>query len=183
LALDSLFSIVEGASTAISDKFKLDKRKTTFTLCVIDAVIGIFFVTGAGLAWLDIVDNWANSYTLVLTGALEAIVVGWCFGTSKVLEQINSNTKNFKMPAWWFNLSIKYLTPIILGTLFIWNIVSLFKNGGIYGSADGYSLASNILGGWAVMGLCLVSGGIVKLISKPKAKKGFTDDSPSWDEI
>ncbi len=98
LAIDSLFSIVEGASTAISDKFKIDKRRTTLTLCIVDAVIGLFFVTGAGLAWLDIVDNWANSYTLVLTGVLEAVVVGWCFKTSKVLEQINLNTQKFKMP-------------------------------------------------------------------------------------
>ena len=183
LAVDSLFSIVEGSSTAISDKFKLNKQKTTLTVCIIDAIIGLFFVTGAGLAWLDIVDNWINSYTLILTGVLQAIVVGWCFKTSKVLEQINLNTKKFKMPAWWFNISIKIIAPIILTALFVWNIVSLFLNGGIYGAGDGYSLASNIIGGWVVMGIILVSGGIVKLIVKRKAKKGFVEDNRRWDEI
>lgn len=183
LAIDSLFSIVEGASTAVSDKFKLNKHKTTLVMCIIDAVIGLFFVTGAGLAWLDIVDNWANSYTLVLTGVLEAIVVGWCFKTSKVLEQINANTKKFRMPAWWFNISIKFVAPVILSALFIWNIVSLFIGGGIYGAADGYTLASNILGGWLIMGLCVVSGVIIKIVVNAKAKKGFTEDTRSWDEI
>lgn len=183
LAIDSLFSIVEGASTAISDKFKLNRRKTTLTLCIVAAVIGLFFVTAAGLAWLDIVDNWANSYTLVLTGVLEAIVVGWCFKTSKVLEQINMNTRKFKMPAWWFNISIKVVAPVILAGLFVWNIVALFMGGGVYGAADGYTVASNILGGWAVMGLCLVSGAIVMLIAKARAKKGFVEDTAGWDEI
>lgn len=182
LAVDSLFSIVEGASTAISDKFNLDKHKTTLTLCIVNGIIGLFFVTAAGLAWVDIVDNWANNYILVLTGVLEAVVVGWCFKTSKILEQINRNTKKFRMPAWWFNTSIKILVPAVLTALFIWNIVSLILSGGIYGAGDGYSLASNIIGGWSVMGLALISGGIVKLISNIRAKKGFVDDTPSWDE-
>lgn len=183
LAVDSLFSIVEGASTAISDKFKFNKHKTTLIICIVNAIIGLFFVTGAGLAWLDIVDNWANSYILILTGVLEAIVIGWCFKTSKVLDQINLNTKVFKMPSWWYNLSIKIFAPIILSVLFIWNIVTLFTNGGIYGAADGYSLASNIIGGWAVMGLCIISGGIVKLVVNRKAKKGFVEDNRSWDDF
>jgi len=183
LAIDSLFSIVEGVSTAISDKFKLDKKKTTLTLCIIDAVLGLFFITGAGLAWLDIVDNWVNSYTLILTGVLEAVVVGWCFKTSKVLEQINRNTTNFKMPAWWFNISIKFVAPIILSALFVWNIISLFMGGGVYGASDGYTVASNIIGGWAIMGLSILSGVIVKLITNSKAKKGFVDDTSTWDEI
>ncbi len=183
LAIDSLFSIVEGSSTAISDKFNLNKRKTTLTICIIDGVIGLFFVTAAGLAWLDIVDNWANSFTLILTGVLEAIVVGWCFKTSKVLDQINKNTRKFRMPAWWFNISIKVIAPVILTALFVWNIISLFTNGGVYGAADGYSVAANIIGGWVVMGLCIISGGIVKLIVKAKAKKGFVEDTRTWDEI
>jgi NSS family neurotransmitter:Na+ symporter len=87
------------------------------------------------------------------------------------------------MPAWWFNISIKIIAPVILSALFIWNIVSLFINGGIYGAADGYSLAANIIGGWVIMGLSLVSGGIVKLIVKRKAAKGFVEDNRNWDEI
>ncbi len=137
LAIDSLFSIVEGTTTAISDKFKINKKRTTIIMCIVEFFIGIFFCTGAGLAWLDIVDNFINSYTLVLTGILEAIAVGWFFKTSKVLDEINRNTMSFKMPKAWFYPSIKVIIPIVLSLLFIWNIVSLFKGGGIYGAADG----------------------------------------------
>ncbi|MBQ6540649.1 MAG: sodium-dependent transporter [Oscillospiraceae bacterium] len=181
LAIDSLFSIVEGASTAISDKFKLNKKKTTTILCLVEAVLGLVFVTGAGLACLDITDNFVNSYTLILTGIFEVIIVGWCFKTSKVLEQINLNTEKFKMPAWWFNLSIKYITPVILSALFVWNVITLFRGGGIYGAGDGYSLWANIVFGWLIMGLSLFSGLIVKAIVKAKARKGFVEPDYDWE--
>jgi len=182
LAVDSLFSIVEGVSTAVSDKFKFSKRRTTLTLCIIGAVIGLIYVTGAGLAWLDIVDNFINSYTLIFTGILEVIVVGWCFRTSKVLDVINKNTDKFRMPAWWFGLSIKFVAPVILSLLFVWNIITLFSGGGIYGAADGYSLAANIIGGWLVMALSLISGFIVKYIVRVKARNGYVEEDISWDE-
>jgi len=182
LAIDSLFSIVEGTSTAIADKFRLNKKKTTTVICAIEGVLGLIFVTGAGLACLDIVDNFVNSYTLILTGIFEVAVVGWCFKTSKVLDEVNRNTDKFKMPAWWFLISIKYVSPVILSLLFVWNVVSLFMGGGIYGAADGYSLASNLILGWLIMGLSLVSGFIVKAIVKAKARKGFVEDDVQWDD-
>lgn len=181
LAIDSLFSIVEGTTTAIADKFKINKKKTTITMCIIEFFIGIFFCTGAGLAWLDIIDNFINSYTLVLTGILEAIAVGWFFKTGKVLEEINRNSNKFKMPVGWFYPSIKVITPVVLTALFVWNIVSLFESGGIYGANDGYSLASNIIGGWLIIAISVFSGAIIKLIVHHLKKKGFKEDDRNWD--
>ena len=42
------------------------------------------------------------------------------------------------MPSWWFVVSIKFLAPLTLTGFFIWNLVSLFKAGGIYGAKKGY---------------------------------------------
>ena len=183
LAIDSLFSIIEGISTALSDKFKLNKKKTTFTVCIVEGVISLIYVTGAGLAVLDIVDYFINSYTLILTGILEVIVAGWFFKTSKILTQINRNTKGFKMPSWWFTTSIKVLSPIILSGLFVWNLVNLIRGGGIYGKKDGYSLRANILFGWCVIALIILSGLIIKLIVKYKASSGYKEDPRTWDDF
>ena len=183
LAIDSLFSIVEGVSTALSDKFKLNKKKTTLTICLIEGVISLIYVTGAGLAVLDIVDYFINSYTLILTGILEVIVAGWFFQTTKILEQINKNTKSFFMPYVWFIPSIKFISPAVLSGLFVWNIVSLVRGGGIYGKSDGYSLKANIIFGWVVMLLIVLSGLIIRAIVRAKAKNGYTEDTRTWDEI
>ena len=183
LAIDSLFSIIEGISTALSDKFKTNKKKTTLTICAIEGVFSLIFVTGAGLAVLDIVDYFINSYTLIITGILEVIVAGWFFKTAKILEQVNRNTVKFKMPGWWFIPSIKYISPVVLSGLFIWNLVNLIRGGGIYGKADGYSLAANIGFGWVVIALILCSGLIIRVIVNAKLKKGFVEDNRSWDEF
>ena len=182
LAIDSLFSIIEGVSTAISDKFHLNKKKTTLTLCIIEGVISLIYVTGAGLAILDIVDYFINSYTLLLTGILEVVVAGWFFHTAKILTQINRNTKSFKMPGWWFLPSIKVISPIVLGGLFTWNLVNLVRGGGIYGKADGYSLKANILFGWLVIALILVSGFIIKAVVRLGNKKQEVEDERTWDD-
>ena len=174
---------MEGVSTALSDKFKLNKKKTTLTICLIEGVISLIYVTGAGLAVLDIVDYFINSYTLILTGILEVIVAGWFFQTTKILEQINKNTKSFFMPYVWFIPSIKFISPAVLSGLFVWNIVSLVRGGGIYGKSDGYSLKANILFGWVVMLLIVLSGLIIRAIVRAKAKNGYTEDTRTWDEI
>lgn len=185
LAIDSAFSIVEGVSTAVADRFKWNRRKTTLTVCLVAGVVSLIYVTKAGLAFLDIVDNFTNQYGMIIAGALECIVVGWMFKPKKVLEQINRNTKSYKMPAWWFITAIKYLAPVVLLAFCCWNLSSLFRSGanGIYGAADGYSLLSNLILGWGVLFLSLISGFIVKLIIKAKKKKGFVDDGVTpWED-
>ncbi|MBR5347865.1 MAG: sodium-dependent transporter [Lachnospiraceae bacterium] len=182
LAIDSAFSIIEGVSTAISDKFHLNPKKTTLRICCVAGFLSIWFTLGSGLAWLDIVDNWCNAYSLILVGILEALVIGWFFNPLKVLKEVNRNTKSFKMPAWWFVISIKILAPVTLACFFVWNLVTLFneKNGGIYGKADGYSLTANIIGGWLILALCMISGFIVKFIEKKL--KNYEPDDDEWED-
>lgn len=178
LAIDSAFSIVEGVSTAVSDKFKLKNKKTTLVICIISAVLSLIFATRCGLVWLDIVDNWANMYNLVFIGILEAIAIGWFFKPQKVLDEINKNANKFKMPKWWFISTLKYIAPILLSVMFIWNLVTLFtKQNGVYG---GYPLWTNIAGGWIITALVFASGFIVKAIVKAKKKKGFVEEEPVW---
>ena len=143
----------------------------------------MIYVTGAGLAILDIVDYFINSYTLILTGILEVIVAGWFFKTSKILDQINRNTKNFRMPSWWFLPSIRVIAPTVLSGRFIWNIVNLVRGGGIYGKNDGYTLKANIVFGWVIILLIILSGLIIKAVVKYKSKSGYTEDDRTWDDF
>lgn len=183
LAIDSLFSIIEGISTAVSDKFKLNKKKTTLTICIIEGIISLIYVTGAGLAVLDIVDYFINSYTLIITGVLEMVAAGWLFKTTKILEELNRNTGKFKMPSWWFLPSIKFISPIVLLGLFAWNLYNLIKGGGIYGAADGYSMTANVVFGWCISLLILISGLIIRIIVKVKSKNGYKEDDRTWEDF
>ena len=180
LAIDSAFSIVEGVSAAVSDKFHLKPKKVTLWVCIIAGIISIIFVTRAGLAWLDIVDNWANNFNLIIIGILECIAVGWCFSLRKVIGEINRNAKKFRANYGWFVASVKYVAPVLLTALLIWNIYALFHdNGGSYG---GYPIWAQIVAGWAVTVLVFVSGFIAKLIVNNLKKKGFTEDEVVWSD-
>lgn len=181
LAIDSAFSIVEGVSTAISDKFDLPHKKTTIGVCVVAGIVSILFATRAGLAWLDIVDNWTNQYNMLIIGVLECIAVGWLFNTSKVLNEINRNTVKFKMSKFWFLSSIKVITPLSLAGLLCWNLYTLFFiNNGKYG----YALWAEVIGGWVVTGLVFISGIIIYVVTK-KSKRltELSEKEPQWDEI
>lgn len=183
LAIDSAFSIVEGVSASISDKFKWNPKKTTIIICLIASAFSLIFVTGAGLAFLDIVDYYANNINLVFIGILETIAVGWLFKTGKILEEINKNTKKFRMPKWWFYLSVKVIAPVLLTGFFLWNFYTLaFKNHGIYGAADGYSASANIILGWAVSAIVILFGIIFSIVEFFTVKDKKYDPVP-WDEI
>ncbi len=179
LAIDSAFSIVEGVSAAVSDKFHIKPKKVTITVCIIAGIISLLFVTQSGLAWLDIVDNWANSFNLIVIGVLECVAIGWTFSLRKVLNEVNKNTKRFKAPYWWLASSIKFVSPLLLAALFIWNVVTLFvQNGGTYN--PDYPIWAQIAAGWAVTILVFLSGFIAKAIINSKKKKGFVEDEVVW---
>ena len=170
LAIDSAFSIVEGVSASVADKFKVSPKKVTVVICGIAAVISLVYATRAGLAWLDIVDNWTNQFNLIVIGIMECIAIGWCFNLDKVLAQINLNSKKFRMPRIWFRVSIKIISPFCLFILLVWNVYSLFiKNGGHY-NAD-YPIWAEIVAGWVVTGFVFLSGLIAKVVTNHMKKK------------
>ncbi len=181
LAIDSAFSIVEGVSAAVSDKFHIQPKKVTIGICCIAGVISLLFVTRAGLAWLDIVDNWANSVNLILVGVLECVAVGWSRRVDLrcILHEVNRNAKRFKAPYWWFASSVKVVSPLLLAGLFIWNMVVLFsQKNGTYD--ENYPIWAQIAAGWVVSVLVFSSGYIAKIIVRVKKKKGFVEDEVVW---
>ena len=180
LAIDSAFSIVEGVSAAVADKFHLKPKKVTIAICAICGLISIIFTTQAGLAWLDIVDNWTNQINLIIIGVFECIAVGWFFDLRKVHTEVNRNAKRFKAPYWWFASSVKVIAPVLLVGLFVWNMIDLFGNkGGSYGD---YPIWAQVTAGWVVSGLVFLSGFIARLVINYKKKKeGFVEDEVEWD--
>ena len=100
----------------------------------------------------------------------------------QILEEINRNTKKFKMPKAWFYISVKVIAPLLLIGFFVWNMFGLItKLHGVYGSADGYSLTSNIVLGWVVSAVVILFGIIFSIVESVKFKDGRYDPVP-WDE-
>jgi neurotransmitter:Na+ symporter, NSS family len=126
LAIDSAFSILEGIAVAWRDRFpEYSSKKLTLWLAGVVFILGIPFISGAGLYYLDIVDHFVVNYGLVIMGLTEALIVGWLWKGNELLNFINERSR-FKLGTGW-KFSIKVLTPVFLITLLVINIINEFK--------------------------------------------------------
>jgi NSS family neurotransmitter:Na+ symporter len=161
LGIDSAFSLVEAGAASIISKFKIKRIHANIGFGVIALAIGIIYTTKGGLYWLDIVDYFMNNYGLLVVGILQCIAIGYFYNTRELREYANSKS-DFTIGAWW-DFSIKYLTPIVVGILFITNIIERFKS-----SYSGYTRLAEFLGGWLILIIFIV---IAVLLFKRKGKE------------
>ena len=118
--LSSSISILEAFTSAIIDKFHYPRKPVISVLSLLGFLGSLIFTTQAGLFWLDIVDHFLTQYALILGGILECILVGWIYKSVKLREHIiHSGSKLHR--AW--DYSIKFLSPLVLGVLFISSLV------------------------------------------------------------
>ena len=144
LGIDSAFSLVEAAVTAVHDRWPISRRKATWLLSGIAFLGGLLFTTKGGLYWLDIVDHFANNYGLVGVGLAESLIVGYVLGAERFREHVNMDSE-VKLGRWW-DFCIKFLTPAILGILVVWSLAREF--GSPYSGYPGWAL---LVGGWGVI--------------------------------
>lgn len=162
LAIDSQFSLVEGCVSSIMDKWNV-KRGTALAIISAPAfLIGLLFVTRAGLYWLDIVDKFVNSYGLVAVGLVECIAVGWIIGPDKIREHVNALSE-IRIGKW-FDFCIKFLTPLVLIFILVRSIIDDIKV-----PYEGYpQWALNI--GWAMVILLPVAAFIFSRFKTAKTE-------------
>jgi NSS family neurotransmitter:Na+ symporter len=144
LGIDSAFSLVEAGAASLIGKYKLKRIHVNIGFGVIAGIIGLIYTTNGGLYWLDIVDYFMNNFGLLVVGILMCVAVGWFYKHDEIREYANSKS-DFTIGKWW-DFCIKYLTPVVVGALFITNVVDRVK--AAYG---GYSRVAEVLGGWFVI--------------------------------
>ena len=161
LGIDSAFSMVETVTHSLTDKFGLSPKRTLIGVCLAGGIISLFFTSGAGLYWLDIIDHHINNFLLLLIGIAECIAVGWMFGTAPIREHLNLYARP-KFGRWW-DVMIRYFCPaifILIGISFvISNIVTPYM---------GFDYQYLIIGGWLAVALALAAGiGLQQAKGKP----------------
>lgn len=161
--LTSSVSLVEAFSSAIIDKTGMERKKVVTLAAVAGYLISILYTTGAGLYFLDIIDAFINAYGLVVVGLAEAFVVGWLYGPGKVREHTNA-ISYYSVGKWW-DLMIKYVTPVVLTFMMVQNLINELK--APYG---GYPAAALALMGWGVIALGIAAS--VLMSKRPWNERG-----------
>lgn len=157
----SSVSLTEAAAAAIIDKFGFERKKVITIICIVGFSLSSLFATGAGLYFLDIIDNFINNYGIVVVGLLEAIFIGYIIKPKTIRKHTNSMSY-FKIGKWW-DFAIKYVTPGVLLFMLIQSFLTELK-----APYEGYSLSALLLYGWGVIGFGIV---VSILISRKPWKK------------
>lgn len=150
LGIDSAFSLLEAAATAIEDRYpKVHRSRVLLGLCAIGFAGSLIFVTRAGLYWLDIVDHWMNSYGLVALGLAECLIIANLVGTGVLRKEINEYT--IRPVGRFWEYCIAFITPAAL-------IVTLFFSlkGEFAAPYEGYPHLAIALGGWGTWAATIV---------------------------
>lgn len=142
--LTSSVSLIEAFSSAVMDKTGISRKKIVTVASVGGYLISIFYATGAGLYFLDIIDAFINNYGIVVVGLAEALVVGWLLGTDAIREHTNSMSY-YTIGKWW-DVMIKFVTPVILTFMLVQNIINEVKTP--YG---GYPTKAIAIFGWGII--------------------------------
>ena len=161
LGIDSAFSLVEASACGLKDKFGWSNLKANFIVSGASFTIGLLFISGSGLYWLDIVDYFMNHFGLIFACLIECIVFAWIYKIDKIKDHINS-LHGMKVGKFWI-VMIKYVSPLVLLFMIASEIVT--RIGTAY---EGYPRTAELVG-WVVMFVLVPLAAI--LITRKKLQK------------
>lgn len=142
--ITSSISLIEGPASALIDKLGISRNKA-LTMIAIPGILGSLACAWPtiidpalnndgtlGLTLLDILDHWAFNYSLLTVSLLECLMLGWVLGADKLRQAINKNS-SFTLGRW-FNVQVKYVIPLLLSFVILWNVYIEFFTHDLYGT-------------------------------------------------
>ncbi len=126
LGIDSAFATIEAVTLAFKDA-GFNYKKMAMYVVGAAFLLSLFFATGGGYHWLQIVDHFVNEIGLVVIGILECFILAYLYDSEKFKKAINA-TSDVKVDQRWI-YSVKYITPGVLVIILIAKIGSTISQG------------------------------------------------------
>ncbi|XP_014670289.1 PREDICTED: sodium-dependent proline transporter-like [Priapulus caudatus] len=128
LGLDSQFVMIETIVTVVWDHFssKLKKGKILITLavCVFMFLLGVPLTTRAGSYLFVIVDWYAIGYSVMLICLAEVLVVGWLYGASRLLDDVEFMVGRRVLGRTAFIILWKFIVPVVLLVILFFSMIT-----------------------------------------------------------
>lgn len=142
--ITSLISICETYIAGVSDKFNMSRRRSVTIGVGISAAVSMLYATNGGLYFLDAADYFINQFGIAVIGLVEVFLLGWIFRKLGDLQR-HANLVSDIQIGWWWQFSLRFITPIVLGTM----IFFLIKDN-IAENYEGYPTSFLWTIGWPV---------------------------------
>ncbi|MFC2171533.1 sodium-dependent transporter [Acidobacteriota bacterium] len=167
LGIDSAFALQEAFTAGILDKWRKSKNAVNLIFCIVAFLLSLVFTTQAGYYWQDIADHYIADFGLVIVGLLQCVIVGHVLGAKNLRKYLNTISE-IRLGLWW-DVMIKYVSPVLLTVILVTNIVKEIMKP--YG---GYPRWTLLLGGWGVL---LGFGILGYFLYKKKGAEGEWEDA------
>lgn len=180
LGIDSAFSITESVLAGIVDKTGWRRDIVLPIMSIVGIGTGLMYITIDGLSFLGTVDGFVNgTWGIAFIGLIECVALGW-FSRLDVLRQHANERSDWRLGRWW-NLLIRVLIPVVLGTLFFWSLydnIQQYKAGEFLRDVDGNWLVNDCVG-MGIMAAACVLAVTMSLIRSPHHKTEKQSVMPS----
>jgi NSS family neurotransmitter:Na+ symporter len=173
--LTSLISVVEVGISAIRDKTGVGRVAGTMILGLPMAVIScVLLGTTGGVFVLDTMDNFINSFGILLVAALSMLALAWVWKKLPVLAAHVNVNSSIKLLGWWRGL-LAFVVPVVLLVMLV---LELRKN--LSEPYEGYP--AELLGvfGWGVV---IAIPFIAMLLSLLPWQRGVDLEDPGSDQL
>lgn len=151
-AITSSIGLQEVVVSYLIEEKNISRKKATLGSSVIMVVMCIFASLSMGgvgpklfgVGAFDVYDFFSSGMFIALAGLFVAVFASWRMGKEELLDEItNSGKKPFALFDTWF-FALKYILPLIIVYVLIWNIKSLYDTGyiGLFITSIGVILAS-----------------------------------------
>ncbi|PWH06289.1 sodium-dependent transporter [Brachybacterium endophyticum] len=151
----SLVSIIEVIVSAVQDKFGLSRIPGTLVV-LLPMAIGstLLFPTTMGLALLDTLDNFVNSYGIVGAALVSTIALGYIIRGLPTLRDHLNFKGTFRLGTGW-ETCVKVIAPLVLGVTMILSIVELLSADTAYSGYPNWFV--NVFGWGMAIALVIVA--------------------------
>ena len=184
LGFGTQFSILEAIVTIIVDAWpakwgRLNHRRVLFVVCVSMFLAGLTMVTEGGMYVLQLLDNHAGTFSALMNGVVEVVVVAWLYGVDRFLGDINvmfnwsKNSLGLRLFRLLWTVMWKFVTPIVL--LFILSVTFAGYKPLKYGDYE-YPMWANGIGWW-------VTASSVSFIPLAALHKIITTPGNKWTQL
>jgi NSS family neurotransmitter:Na+ symporter len=145
LGIDSAFSMTESILASIVDKTGWRRCIVLPVMSVVGFLFSLVFITQGGLNWLGTIDGFVNgTWGITFMGLVECVVLGWLWRIDILRRHANSRS-DWKLGKWW-NYLIRLVIPVVLGTLFFWQLLDDITGEGFLKTPQGDWILPNCVG-------------------------------------
>ena len=170
LGVDSAFSMTESILASIVDKTGWRRCIVLPAMSVVGFLFGVIYITRAGFNWLGAIDGFVNgTWGIAFMGLLECVVLGWLWRIKTLRRHANSHS-DWRLGPWWDYL-IRLVIPVVLGTLFFWQLFDDIFGEGFLRTPDGQWILTNCVG----LGIIALVPVIAVILSVIKGRKDIEE--------